>query len=175
MNLRGSALTSWYLVELFMPIDVVFGQPYSSEKADELAYVLGLRERLEKAYDVARENLEKSTTTQNRYCNVRANEKPYQAGDLVWTMNKSRRKGKSPKLQMRWLGPLIVIKSLNDMTYQVKMNEIDVKIIHYNLLKPYEGQEIPKWVHITREKITKKSSALVKTSCNKKTNIIPSS
>ena len=30
--------------ELFMPIDVMFGQLYSSEKANELTYVQGLRE-----------------------------------------------------------------------------------------------------------------------------------
>ena len=70
-------------------------------------------------------------------------------------MYKSKRKGKSPKLQVRWLGPLIVIKRLNDVTYQVKMNERDVKIIHYGLLKPYEGHEIPKWVHIAQDKISK--------------------
>ena len=47
--------------ELFMPIDMMFGQPYTSEKA-ELAYVQGLCERLEDSYDVAREHLEKSAT-----------------------------------------------------------------------------------------------------------------
>ena len=60
-------------------------------------------------------------------------------GDLVWMMNKSIRKGKSPKLQMRWLGPLVVIKRLKDVIFQVKMNEKEGKIIHYDLLKPYEG------------------------------------
>ena len=92
-------------------------------------------ERLEDAYDVAREHLEKSATIQKRYYNVRANKKPCQTGDLVWMMNKSTRKVKSPKLQMRWLGPLVIIKRLNDVTYLVKMNEKEVKIIHYDLLK----------------------------------------
>ena len=86
---------------------------------------------------------------------MRANEQPYEPGDLVWTMNKSRRKGKSPKLQMRWLGPLVVLKRLNDVTYQVKMNEKDVKVIHYDLLKPFEGRDIPRWVRITRDRLTK--------------------
>ena len=100
-----------------MPIDIMIGQPYSSEKADELAYVQGLCERLEDTYDVAREQLEKSTARQKRYYNVQAKKKPYKTGDLVWTMNKSRRKGKSTKLQMKWLGTLIIIKRLNDVTY----------------------------------------------------------
>ena len=56
---------------------------------------------------------------------------------------------------MQWLGPVVVIKRLNDVTYQVKMNERDVKIIHYDLLKPYEGCDIPKWLCIILKKLTK--------------------
>lgn len=141
--------------ELFLPVDVMIGQPGNSEVKDELEYVRGLRERLEDAYDLAREQLQKSAVRQKRYYDVRANEQPYEPGDLVWTMNKSRRKGKSPKLQMRWLGPLVVLKRLNDVTYQVKMNEKDVKVIHYDLLKPFEGRDIPRWVRITRDRLTK--------------------
>ena len=89
--------------------------------------------RLEDAYDVAREHLQPSAVRQKRYYDVRANEKPYRPGDLVWTMNKARKKDKSPEIQMRWLGPLVVLKRLNDVTYQVKMSEKEVKIMHYDL------------------------------------------
>ena len=140
--------------ELFMPIDVMMGLPESSGE-DELDYVQSLRRRLEEAYEVAREHLKVDAIRQKRYYDVRANEKPYEPGDLVWTANKSRKKGRCPKLQMRWLGPFVVLKRLNDVTYQVKMSEKDVKIIHYDLLKPYEGRDIPRWVRITREKFSK--------------------
>ena len=141
--------------ELYMPIDVMVGQPEDSSQ-NELDYVQGLRERLEDAYEIARENLQSSAVRQKRYYDVRANEKPYKSGDLVWTMNKTRRKGKCPKMQMRWTGPLVVLERLNDVTYKVKMNEKDTKIIHYDLLKPYEGRDIPRWVKLTQEKISKK-------------------
>ena len=141
--------------ELFMPIDVMFGKPDDQSGPNELDYVQGLRDRLEDAYDVARECLKQSAVRQKRYYDVRANEKPYNSGDLVWTMNKSRRKGRSPKMQMRWLGPLVVLKRLNDVTYQVKMNEKEVKIIHYDLLKPYEGRDIPRWVRVTCDRLTR--------------------
>ena len=142
-----------YGKEMYMPIDVLVGQPEDSEVAGELEYVQGLRDRLEDAYDVAREHLQTSANRQKRGYDVRANENPYEPGDLVWTMNKSRKKGRSPKLQMRWLGPLVVLRRLNDVTYQVKMNEKDVKIIHYDLLKPYEGRDVPRWVRIARERL----------------------
>ena len=138
--------------ELFVPIDVLVGKPENSCQ-DELEYVEGLRNRLEDAYDVAREHLKVDAVRQKRTYDVRANENPYEPGDLVWTMNKARKKGKSPKLQSRWLGPLVVLKRLNDVTYQVKMNEKELKIIHYDLLKPYEGRDVPKWVQVARQKL----------------------
>ena len=139
--------------ELSMPIDVMFGLPDEEAGRDELEYVQRMRARLEDAYDVAREHLKQDAVKQKRYYDVRANEKPYKPGDLVWTMNKARKKGRCPKMQMRWLGPLVVLKRLNDVTYQVKMSEKVVKIIHYDLLKPYEGREVPRWVQIARERL----------------------
>ena len=46
-------------------------------------------------------------------------------------------------MQMHWLGVLVVLKRLKYVTYQVKMNVKDVKIVHYDLLKPYEDRDIP--------------------------------
>ena len=67
-------------------------------------------------------------------------------------MNKSRKKGKIPKFQMPWLGPLVVLKKLNNVTYQVKVNKKDVKIIHYDLIKLY-GRD--RWVRITSKRLVK--------------------
>jgi len=141
--------------ELYMPIDVMMGQP-EREVESELEYTRGLRDRLEEAYDVAREHLKVDAVRQKRYYDLRAHEKPYEAGDLVWTMNKSRKKGRCPKWQMRWLGPLVVLKRLNDVTYLVKLSERDEKVIHYDLLKPYEGRDIPRWVLATQERLVQR-------------------
>jgi transposase InsO family protein len=132
--------------ELYMPLDVMMGQPESSEDQNELEYVQKLRERLEDAYEIAREHLQENANRQKRYYDVKAHEEPYATGDLVWTMNKVRKKGRCPKLQMKWVGPLVVEKRLNDVTYQVRITEHDKKVIHYDLLKPYLGRDIPQWV-----------------------------
>ena len=137
-----------------MPIDVMMGETTPTLE-DELDYVQGLRERLEDAYEVAREHLEKSAVRQKRNYDVRANEHPYEPGDLVWTVNKSRKKGRCPKMQMRWLGPLVVLKRLNDVTYQVKMNERDLKIIHYDLLKPFVGRDVPAWAKAAQSRASR--------------------
>ena len=48
-----------------------------------------------------------------------------------------------PKNADAWIGPLIVVKQLNDVTYMVKISEKDCKVIHYDLLKPFMGRDIP--------------------------------
>ena len=69
---------------------------------------------------------------------------------------KSHRKGKCPKMKMRWIGPLVMLKKLNGVKYQVKVNEKGMKIIHYGLLKLCEAWDVPYWVRIAREKLDKK-------------------
>jgi hypothetical protein len=138
--------------ELHFPVDVMMGQP-NGVAEDELTYIKGLRYRLEEAYELAREHLGRDAVRQKRYYDLKANEKPYVPGDLVWTMNKSRRKGVCPKMQNRWLGPLVVKERLNDVTYRVKLNEKSEKVIHYDLLKPYLGREIPRWVSTFRDRL----------------------
>ena len=111
-----------------MPVNVMLGGSEGSEEGDELDYVWELRERLEDAYEVATEHLRLSANRQKRYYNVKANEQLYKVGDLVWAMNKVRKKGRCPKMQMRWIGPLVVVKRLNDVTYMVKVSEKDSKV-----------------------------------------------
>ena len=84
---------------------------------------------------------------------MRVNEKPYKSDDLVWDMNKTRKRGMCPKMQIRWTGPLITLKRLNDVTYQVRISAKELKVMHYDLLKPFEGQDVPCWVQNAAEKV----------------------
>ena len=63
--------------ELYMPIDIMMRRLECSEDVDELDYVQELRERLEDAYEAAREHLKLSAIKQKSYYDVRSNEQPY--------------------------------------------------------------------------------------------------
>ena len=138
--------------EMHMPIDVMLEERCPQEE-DELGYVQGLRERLEDAYDVAREHLGRSANRQKRYHDVHAYEQPYKVGDLVWLVNKTRKKGRCPKMQQRWLGPAVIIQRINDVTYRLKVGENKAKVVHYDLLKPYKGRDVPSWVSAVQERL----------------------
>ena len=82
---------------------------------------------------------------QKHYYDLKAQDEPYKPGDLVWLVNKSRRKGRCPKLQKKWLGPAVVEVQVNDVTYKIRVKEADTKVVHYDHLKPYLSAEIPEW------------------------------
>ena len=58
-----------------------------------------------------------------------------------------------PKMQMCRIGPLVVVKQLNDVMYVVKVSEKDSKVIHYDLLKLFVGRDVPCWVRNAQEKL----------------------
>ena len=140
-----------------MPVDIQVGQPPDEPEGTEHEYEEDLRIRLENAYDLARENLGTSAVRQRRYYDVKAIDEPYRPGDLVWLVNKSRRKGICPKLQRKWLGPVLVTQKVNDVTYRIRMSKVDTKVIPYEQLKSYRGDTVLHWAIELRDKLLKAS------------------
>ena len=70
-------------------------------------------------------------------------------------MNKSHRKGICPKLQKKWLGPVLVTQKLNDVTYRIRMSKVDTKVVPYEQLKPYRGDTVPSLAKEFRDKLLK--------------------
>ena len=131
--------------EVSMPLDIQIGLAPEMETQEETEYAEELRIRLENAYLAARENLGVSAERQKRYYDLKALDQPYSIGDLAWLINKSRRKGRCPKLQKKWLGPVVVEQKLNDVTYRIRTSKQDSKVVHFDLLKPYVSSNVPEW------------------------------
>ena len=67
-------------------------------------------------------------------------------GQFVWLFNNSRKKGLTPKLQCRWLGPFLIIKKLSDVVFRIQQSPRGKpKVVHFDRLKPYEGDPLKPW------------------------------
>ena len=76
-------------------------------------YVIAVQERLKETQGMLRQQ-------QNEVRHEDAEEPPlYAAGDLVWMVNKRRRKGENPKLQRKFVGPYLVEVSYPNHTYLI--------------------------------------------------------
>ena len=107
--------------EVALPVDIMMGVPLEEDRGQEPEYVAALRDRLQSAYNHVQENLQTAARRQKNYYDQGVTGTPYEVGDLVWRMNKTRRKGISPKLQSRWLGPCVIREKINDVTYKIQV------------------------------------------------------
>ncbi|MBJ5584764.1 hypothetical protein JGG81_25530 [Salmonella enterica subsp. enterica serovar Typhimurium] len=124
--------------ELRLPCDLLFGRPEYPE-GDVCDYVASLQERLEKMHDFTRNNVQVATERMKTRYDVKATEKTFKEGELVWIFSPCRRKGLSPKLQRNWDGPYKVIKKLNDVVYRVqRRSSSSYKFVHIDRIAPYQ-------------------------------------
>ena len=67
----------------------------------------------------------------------------FKEGDLCWVANKLRKKGVSPKLQLKWRGPGLVIKMHSDVTAEVQLSADKVVTVHTDMLKVCHSVQRP--------------------------------
>ncbi len=103
-------------------------------------YVIDSRNQLQKSHCIAREHLKVSTLRQMDCHDGKLPYDKYKPGNYVWYMNKARQEGVSPKLQSLYEGPYRITETLSEVDYRVQKSKKDKsRVVHYNRLKPYEG------------------------------------
>ena len=126
--------------ETFLPIDLMVGLPPSMETPDEQEYVTILRDHLEKAHAIARQNTKFSAIRQKKLYDTNVKEQSFKAGDYVWLYTPIRKKGFSAKLQRHWRGPYLVLNKIGETNYRIQQNpKAKMKIVHANRLNDYKG------------------------------------
>jgi hypothetical protein len=110
-------------------------------------YAEWLRERIRKAHAIARDHLQAAAQRQRECYDAKMSLTQYKPGDLVWYLNERRVEGVCPKLQASYEGPYLVVKRYNDQDYRIQMDsQGKQRVTHHDKLKPYRGENPPKWV-----------------------------
>ena len=131
--------------ETTLPVELMIGPPVPRDTATTTSeYVDKFADRCEKAYSVARDKAQHGQNRQKRHYDARIFKvaSPYAAGDKVWQRNYSKKKGLSPKLQLKWNGPFVVVKKLSDCLYRIRPEDSQkLKVVHIDRLKKYESAD----------------------------------
>lgn len=110
-------------------------------------HALKIRERMHRAHEVARKHLEVKAKRRKDHYDVKANLNRYKKWDKVLMKNETRVEGVTPKFQILYTGPHLVLNRLNDLDYELVLDEKGTtKVINHNKLKPYTGSNVPKWM-----------------------------
>ena len=99
--------------EVRIPDQLIHGVPDVALQPTQ-KYVLEVQGRLQTAHNLLRE--------QQRQVRTQDSEAPplFKKGDLVWLVNKRRKKGQKPKLQPKFVGPYHVLSCYPNHTYYIE-------------------------------------------------------
>ena len=159
-------LTPNYLMfgrELAMPIDVMFPLPPDTEPVTAAEYAQRLQWKLQYAYELTRLHTKRAAERQKRLYDRGTFGESYKAGDLVWLINKNRKKGVTPKFQPNWRGPFVIVRMHNNILAEVKQSQRKLSTVHTDLLKPCYSTKLPRWLIQTRKRIQRAAAPTMPT------------
>lgn len=124
--------------EMVLPVDIMLEVGGGEEFTSVNAYVSRLMETLSTVVEAVKKHQAKASRQQKANFDLRVNFQYYSEGELVWVLDKSRKRGLCPKLQRRFKGPYKIMDRVTEVLYRVApIWEGPEKVIHFNRLKPY--------------------------------------
>lgn len=142
--------------EIRMPADLLFGHAKTTRGTTPsyAGHVLGLREKMLAAHEVARKHLKQSAKRSKEIYDSKLSFRQYHVGDLVWCLHETRKVGVNPKLEKGFDGPFLVTAKHSCLNFTIQLNANGQKrLVHHDKLKMYEGRNVPKWIKKVKQSL----------------------
>lgn len=134
------------------PIELMCGLSLEVHFEDEDAYVSEVSERMRKAFQVVRKQLQVKFERAKKRYDERVRSAKFGEGEFVWHFIPRTRKGLNRKWMMGNKGPYRIVRRLNDVNFVVQKLPMSVPIIvHIDRLTRFHGT-IPKAWKMEMEK-----------------------
>ena len=135
--------------EVRLPAELMYCPPPGEKISSYGEYVTELQNKLERAHSVARKHLETTAERQRESYDAKSTLQKYKAGDLVWYASFAEDSKLAPKFRRKFMGPVMIYKKFNDLTFQILLNKKkDKRTVHHDKLLPYQGVTRPKWAKL---------------------------
>ena len=125
--------------EVTLPNHIIFPIPKPTGSTPD-DFVSKLRSQLEEVYNDYRLHLKTNALRQKKDYDTRISQNQYNKGSLVYKYNNFFK-----KLHDRWSGPFIVVDVISPVLYKIR-NRNNTEIIYHDRLKPYQSDDVPRWV-----------------------------
>jgi len=104
---------------------------------------------MEEAHALVRESLKSASARSKRYYDLDVKSRQIVPGSWVWFYSPRRYVGRSPKRQINYSGPFLVIRQLSPVLYAIqKSRRAKECIVHGDKLKPYLGKTPDTWLSV---------------------------
>ena len=108
--------------EIRMPLDVAYPPSQPSPYTDNDLYLDELEERIVKAAEFARRQLQVQWQSREKNCaNHSRGNKEVDVSRPVYVFNPAVKQGKTPKFAKNWKGPFKVVEKISDYLYKIQM------------------------------------------------------
>ncbi|MCG8034415.1 MAG: DDE-type integrase/transposase/recombinase [Candidatus Thiodiazotropha taylori] len=148
--------------EIRLPGELVFGSTnsYDGEEITSYGeYVDDLKCRMQHAHELARKYMCAASKRSKDLYDAKVSFHRYELGDIVWCLMETRTVGVAPKLERVFEGPFLIKQKLSEMDFVLQLDRDGAeRPVHHNKIKPYEGNNPPKWVVKTRNRILSNKS-----------------
>jgi len=140
--------------EISMPLDILLDATPRTPWTSTSVFVRERDSELRQAFRRARLQLGAAQGRQKTHYDTRAciRTKAYEAGDLIYLVNKQCPIGKSTKLQPTMVGPYVVCNSLAQHLYSVR-DRRKTKVVHQDQMRLCEDRCVPLWVPEVRQEV----------------------
>ena len=123
--------------EVILPTDLLVGKTPDEAPKNLPRFVADYRNAMWEANEEARQKLGTAIRHQKVAYDLKVHGQSFSDGDMVWLHQTLRKKGKSPKLMVKWTGPWRIVRKITDVTYLItRTNHKTTQIVHFNRLKP---------------------------------------
>lgn len=120
--------------EIALPLDVMTGSHHTHNTIEcPILYIEWMRSAMQRAFDIAHDNLNSSFQKQKKYYDVKLKHRQFEIGDKVlrWYPPQANQ-----KLGMGWIGPYTITRQLCDIRYEIQdCTTSQLKIVHVDHLK----------------------------------------
>ena len=105
--------------EVGTPIDLMYEMPTRIKTIPTNQWAWELKERMEIAHKIARQNANEAMLRQKALHDHKLNWQTFKPGDEVYVFFPRYKPGQSPKFTSFWKGPFKVLKKFTDVNYEV--------------------------------------------------------
>ena len=141
--------------EVRLPGEIITQQSVPSNEDTKYGdYVDNIKEHLENAHIIAQKHLQTNAKRHKELYDAKADLQSFNKGDFVWYLAEIRKEGVNPKLQSPYIGPCVIINKMNNLDYSIQIDKKGTKrLVHHNKIKPYIGNDVPKWAKAVKAKL----------------------
>ena len=133
------------------PVDLILGRPTEDDgrRPTYCEYVEEMADRMERAFTLAREHLDKAAQVRKKQYDLRVKKQEFVVGEFVWYYTPRKYVGKSAKWSKNYIGPYMIVEYRPPLNYVLQKSKKSATfLVHVDKLKKCYDDNLVSWTPV---------------------------